>query len=291
MRAKKYKNVFLITLPPIVQVLEAACSSQDLNFEEYDLYHQNKALDLSLTTRFANISNNAQLELKRLSGPRLDGEVTVAVSTESGDRKTGRFMSSTSLYEVVDRTTGMPRSKKGHQVVCIYMRKEVAGEESLRNTAIRNLGLTSGNAVLRVITREVDAQGQALQQAHVENLRLNKPGDESQVDQAVTQVKESVSKFGKSLKSMATGLFDRKNSEDASSSKPTTSFSGQGRTLQPTCEGRTLQPAGQGRTLQPAVGRPADSSDLVRSPVQDNTDPNSAINWVRSSYRSSSSFS
>ena len=267
LRAKKYKNVFLIILIPIVdQVLETACSSQGLNFEEYDLYHQNKALDLSLSMRFANISNNAQLELKRLSGPRPDGQVTVAVSTESGDRKTGRFISSTSLYDVISETTGMPSTRKGHQVVCIYMRKEVAGEENLRNTAIRNLGLTSGNAVLRVITRETDAQGQA----HVENLKLKRPGDESQVDQAVTQVKESVSKFGKSLKSMATGLFDRKNSEDAStsssSSKPTTSFSGEGRTLQPT------------------LGRPvANSSNLVRNPVQDNSDPNSAINWVRSS--------
>ena len=219
-----------------------ACSSQDLNVDEYDLCHQNKALDLSLSMRFANLSNNAQLELKRLSGPRPDGQVTVAVSTDAGERKTGRFISSTSLYDVVSQTTGIPKTKKGHQVVCIYMRKEVFGEEGLRSTSIRNLGLTSGNAVLRVVSREIDAHGQA----HVENLKLKKPsGEESQVDQAVTQVKDSVSKFGKSLKSMATGLFERKNSEEASagssssgktssSSGTTSSFSGEGRTLQPT---------------------------------------------------------
>lgn len=214
-----------------------ACSVQDLNFDEYDLCHQNKALDLSLTMRFANLSNNAQLELKRLSGPRPDGQVTVAVSTEGDDRKTGRFISSTSLYEVISQTTGFPKIKKGHQIVCIYMRKEIFGEENLKSTSIRNLGLTSGNAVLRVTSREIDAHGQA----HVENLKLKKPagGEESKVEEAVTQVKESVSKFGKSLKSMATGLFDRKNSEDqvpktSTSSGKTTSFSGAGRTLQPT---------------------------------------------------------
>lgn len=245
--------------------MESACSLQDLNFDEYDLCHQNKALDLSLTMRFANLSNNAQLELKRLSGPRPDGQVTVAVSTEGDDRKTGRFISSTSLFDVISQTTGIPKIKKGHQIVCIYMRKEVFGEESLKTTSIRNLGLTSGNAVLRVTSREIDAHGQA----HVENLKLKKSsGEESKVDEAVTQVKESVSKFGKSLKSMATGLFERKNSEDqvpstSTSSGKTSSFSGEGRTLQSATVGAVSTTTGQNRIHKPT-----------------NRDLNSEINWV-----------
>lgn len=247
-----------------------ACSSQDLKFDEYDLCHQNKSLDLSLTMRFVNLSNNAQLELKKLSGPRPDGEVTVAVSTEGGDRKTGRFISSTCLYDVISQTTGLPKLKKGHQVVCIYMRKEVFGEENLRATTIRNLGLTSGNAVLRVTSREIDAQGQA----HVENLKLKKPsGEESQMDQKVTQVKESVSKFGKSLKSMATGLFERKEAA-TTASKTTLS------TTSTSSKSTDNSFSGQGRTLQPTIPSKSSSSPAAREHEVQDAEPNSEICWV-----------
>lgn len=162
-------------------------------------------MDLSLSIRFANLPNNSQLDMKLRSGPREEEVVTIAVQSESGSRVQGQFSSAESLYSVISATIGFPVLKKGQDVACIYMHREVIGEQLLQTTSLKSLGLTSGSAMLRVIIRNADA---LKTQAHVEDLKLKKPAGSSKTEEVVADVKQNVSKFGKSLKKMVSGVFD-----------------------------------------------------------------------------------
>jgi len=190
------------------EVLSQACQDQQLTESNYDLIYKGKSLDLSLTVRFANLPNNSQLELKQRTAPREGGLVSIAVQTDSGQRITGKFSSADSLHHVISSTSGIP-SLKGKEVVVVYTRREIVGEDALHNTTLASLGLTSGSAVLRVTTRD---RGMEHVQAHVEDLRLKKGNSKdsgpSKAEEVVSEVKESVSKFGKSLKKMVSGVFD-----------------------------------------------------------------------------------
>ena len=161
-------------------------------------------MDLSLSVRFANLPNNSTLELK-LRSPREDLPVTIAVQPESGNRVQGQFLSSETLFSVISGTIGIPVTQKGKDIVCIYMRREVIGEPLLRTTTLKSLGLTSGSAMLRVLVRDAEAMKT---QAHVEDLKFKKPDGPSRAGEVVSDVKQNVSKFGKSLKKMVSGVFD-----------------------------------------------------------------------------------
>nr|XP_036853054.1 tether containing UBX domain for GLUT4 isoform X7 [Manis javanica] len=54
----------------LLQVLEETCRRQDFNPSEYDLKFQRNVLDLSLQWRFANLPNNAKLEMVPISRSR-----------------------------------------------------------------------------------------------------------------------------------------------------------------------------------------------------------------------------
>jgi tether containing UBX domain for GLUT4 len=86
------------------------------------------------------------------------------------------------------------------------MHREVVGEQLLQTTSLKSLGLTSGSAMLRVLIRDADA---LKTQAHVEDLKLKKPAaGSSKTEEVVADVKQNVSKFGKSLKKMVSGVID-----------------------------------------------------------------------------------
>lgn len=59
-------------------------------------------MDLSLPVRFANLANNAQLELQPAKTARKDCLVTVGLQLESGERIMKDFVPSTSVWDVVD---------------------------------------------------------------------------------------------------------------------------------------------------------------------------------------------
>lgn len=188
------------------EVLTKSCQDLSLDPEQFDLLHQTKVLDLSLTIRFANLSNNAQLELKKLTVPRVQSNVSIAVQSESGQRTTGLFMPDTSLYQVIAETSGFPAVKKGQQVVCLFTRREIFGEENLRSTTLKSLGLNSGSAVLRTLVRDEVVLGG---QAFVEDLRLKKDaGKGKAAEKVVSDVKQNVSKSLKSLKKMVSNAFE-----------------------------------------------------------------------------------
>lgn len=65
--------------------------------------HYNKPLDLTLPVRFANLSNNAQLELQPVKVARKACLVTVGLQLESGERIMKDFVPSTSVWDVVEQ--------------------------------------------------------------------------------------------------------------------------------------------------------------------------------------------
>lgn len=130
---------------------------------------------MSLTIRFAGVTNNANFELRHNIGGRRESKVTIAVTLESGDRKMADFESNVTLWDVILGTVGQLPVEAGFSVVCVYMRKEVVGESDLKATTLRSLGLIGGRAAVRVFVREADVLGG---QAHVENLIMKRKAPE-----------------------------------------------------------------------------------------------------------------
>ncbi|KFM78520.1 Tether containing UBX domain for GLUT4, partial [Stegodyphus mimosarum] len=151
----------------ILQVLEEACSKQHLKPEDFDICHYNKSLDLSLPIRFANLPNNALLELRPAKNIRKESLVTVGLQLESGERFMEDFPPSSSISDVIEkclcsRTDTDNLQEKG-EAVCIYMRQTLSGD-ALKTTSLRSLGLTEGKAIIRLLYRKPE---ELEHQAHI----------------------------------------------------------------------------------------------------------------------------
>ncbi|XP_037849376.2 tether containing UBX domain for GLUT4 isoform X3 [Chlorocebus sabaeus] len=87
----------------LLQVLEDTCRRQDFNPCEYDLKFQRSVLDLSLQWRFANLPNNAKLEMVPASRSREGPEnmVRIALQLDDGSRLQDSFCSGQSLWELL----------------------------------------------------------------------------------------------------------------------------------------------------------------------------------------------
>lgn len=144
----------------LLQVLEETCRKQNFNPEEYDLKFQRMVLDLSLQWRFANLPNNAKLEMVPASRLRAGptNTVRIALQLEDGSRLQEEFLSSQSLWHVLHH---FPQSRQRmeelcHEFlpVCIYMRDEVTGEAALKATSLKSLGLTAGSGNIRFFIKK-----------------------------------------------------------------------------------------------------------------------------------------
>lgn len=151
---------------PLLQVLEEVCKKQNFNPREYNLKFQRTVLDLSLQWRFANLPNNAKLEMVSRSQQRAGAESTkvrVALQLEEGARLQDEFLCSQSLWEVLthfSQTRGcLEEIAPGSIAVCIYMREEVSGEQAFKQTTLQSLGLTSGSAIIRFVVRKNEPSG------------------------------------------------------------------------------------------------------------------------------------
>nr|KAF6295121.1 ASPSCR1 tether for SLC2A4, UBX domain containing [Myotis myotis] len=114
----------------LLQVLEDACRRQDFNPSEYDLKFQRNVLDLSLQWRFANLPNNAKLEMVPASrsreGPK--NTVRIALQLDDGSRLQGTFCSGQTLWELLShfaQTRACLEQPWEASPVCVYMRDEV----------------------------------------------------------------------------------------------------------------------------------------------------------------------
>lgn len=85
---------------------------------------------------------------------RHDTEVDLVVQLSDGTRLEGKFKPQTMLSDVVQQLC--PEKSTASDLVVIYMRTEVTSEQ-LHATTLKELGLISGRAILRLIHRDPDA--------------------------------------------------------------------------------------------------------------------------------------
>ncbi|KAM9208297.1 tether containing UBX domain for GLUT4 isoform 1-T1 [Dugong dugon] len=142
----------------LLQVLEDTCQRQDFNPCEYDLKFQRSVLDLSLQWRFANLPNNAKLEMVPTARSREGPENTVRVALQLADgvRLQDTFCAGQTLWELLSH---FPQTREcleqlGKMTpVCVYMRDEVSGPAALQRTTLQSLGVTGGSAIIRFVMK------------------------------------------------------------------------------------------------------------------------------------------
>uniref|UniRef100_A0A8C7X7V4 ASPSCR1 tether for SLC2A4, UBX domain containing n=1 Tax=Oryzias sinensis TaxID=183150 RepID=A0A8C7X7V4_9TELE len=138
---------------PLLQVLEEVCGKNGFNPDEYGLKFQRTVLDLTRPWRFANLPNNAKLEMVTSSRKQAaaESQVRVALQMEDGSRLQDSFGCGRSLWELITHFSSIREadlSGSGSTPVCVYMRDEVSGEEALKKTSLKSLGLTGGSAII-----------------------------------------------------------------------------------------------------------------------------------------------
>ncbi|XP_032900107.1 tether containing UBX domain for GLUT4 isoform X2 [Amblyraja radiata] len=149
----------------LLQVLEEVCRKHSLDPEEYALKFQRTVLDLSQQWRFANVPNNAKLEMVAATRQRVGTEtkVRIALQLEDGSRLQHVFPSSLTLWNLLDH---FPQSRVADQQlleaipVCVYMRDEIAGESALKKTTLKSIGLIDGSAIIRYVLKKPSVDGQ-----------------------------------------------------------------------------------------------------------------------------------
>ncbi|XP_067572500.1 tether containing UBX domain for GLUT4 isoform X2 [Pseudorca crassidens] len=148
----------------LLQVLEDTCHRQDFNPNEYDLKFQRNVLDLSLQWRFANLPNNAKLEMVPISRSREGPEnmVRIALQLDDGSRLQDTFCSGQTLWELLCRFAQIREClDRPYEAspVCVYMRDEVTGRAALQSTTLQSLGLNGGSAIIRFSMKRHDSTG------------------------------------------------------------------------------------------------------------------------------------
>ncbi|NWI20385.1 ASPC1 protein, partial [Crypturellus soui] len=126
---------------------------------------QRNMLDLSLQWRFAKLPNNAKLEMVPVSRNRggTGSTVRIALHLDDGSRLQDSFLCQQTLWEVFNhftKTREFMEQQGEFSPVCIYMRDEITGEDALRKTTLKSLGLTSGSAIIRVVLKKCSSSGQ-----------------------------------------------------------------------------------------------------------------------------------
>ncbi|KAF1394846.1 hypothetical protein PFLUV_G00005370 [Perca fluviatilis] len=150
---------------PLLQVLEDVCKKHGFNPDDHGLKFQRTAVDLTLQWRFANLPNNAKLEMVTSTRKQAvaDSQVRIALQMEDGSRLQGSFSCGQSLWELLahfPQISVSTLSESGSTPVCVYMRDEVSGEEALKKATLKSLGLTGGNAIIRFLLKKNKAQGE-----------------------------------------------------------------------------------------------------------------------------------
>lgn len=130
------------------------CDKYKFDPTEYDLKHHKRILDLTTSYRFSGLPNNAQLEMVEAQKKRQDAEVELVVQLGDGVRLDGKFKPNVTLLSIVQQLC--PNELTGADLCAIYMRTEVASDK-LETTSLKDLGLISGRAIVRLVHRDPNA--------------------------------------------------------------------------------------------------------------------------------------
>lgn len=130
------------------------CEKHKFDPNEYDLKHHKRILDLTTSFRFSGLPNNAQLEMVEAQKKRQDCEVELVVQLGDGSRVDGKFKPNTTMLMIIEQLC--PQELTGDDLFSIYMRTEVPSDK-LANTTLKDLGLISGRAIIRLVHRDPNA--------------------------------------------------------------------------------------------------------------------------------------
>lgn len=104
--------------------------------------------------RFSGLPNNAQLEMVEAQKKRTESEVELVIQLPNGKRLEGVFKPLIKINEIVEKLC--PEMSTENNLVAIYMRTEVTFDK-MNKTTLKDLGLISGKAIMRLIQRSSDA--------------------------------------------------------------------------------------------------------------------------------------
>lgn len=85
---------------------------------------------------------------------RQDAEVELVVQLSDGTRVDGKFKPNVTLSEIIQQLC--PNELTGEDLFAIYMRTEVSSDK-LESTSLKDLGLISGRAIVRLVHRDPNA--------------------------------------------------------------------------------------------------------------------------------------
>lgn len=137
-----------------LQVLEEVCEKHKFDPNEHDLKHHKRILDLTTSFRFSGLPNNAQLEMVDAQKKRTDVDVELVVQLSDGTRLQGKFKPNITILSIIQQLC--PNELSDDDLVAIYMRTEVISDD-MANTTLKDLGLISGRAIVRLIHRAANA--------------------------------------------------------------------------------------------------------------------------------------
>lgn len=130
------------------------CEKYKFDPNEYDLKHHKRILDLSTSFRFSGLPNNAQLEMVDAQKKRQDVEVELVLQLANGTRLDGKFKPNTVLLDIIQQIC--PNELTGSDLCTIFMRTEISSDK-LGSTSLKDLGLISGSAIIRLMHRDPNA--------------------------------------------------------------------------------------------------------------------------------------
>ncbi|CAG8586509.1 16331_t:CDS:10 [Cetraspora pellucida] len=183
----KKQTVKTTPMMPLKQIVNVVCEKQGYkDSESYGLKINKKTLDLGLAIRFANLAPGAKLDFVKVSAPKVHKDVQIALQLDDGGRMIDKFLTTTSIWDILlhfekksdngslnlTRRTAPAPKKKGVslkklinkssdvqfylQPVCLILNQEYGTIVSLKSTTLQSAGITSGNAVLRLLFRQTE---------------------------------------------------------------------------------------------------------------------------------------
>ncbi|KAH8355944.1 hypothetical protein KR200_003723 [Drosophila serrata] len=147
------QNVSVTANMTLLEILETACAKHGYDSEEHCLKFHNKVVSLTQQFRFSGLPNNCVLEMEPTEKRRVLSSVVVCVQLSDGAREQGDFSPNDTVWQVVQKLC--ESQILGYESpIIVYMRSEVIGQEQMRQTTLKSLGILEGRAMMRLIDKK-----------------------------------------------------------------------------------------------------------------------------------------
>ncbi|KAJ3183309.1 Tether containing UBX domain for GLUT4 [Gaertneriomyces sp. JEL0708] len=164
LESEPYRKVVVKTTPAMTlkSITDSAVQQMKLSGTGWGLKYGKNVMDLSLSVRFANLAAGAKLTLVKTKGSA-GNLVAIALQLDGNERLIDKFPSdSTTLWKILlhfeklrsDLNLTRRTASTGYLMpVCLLMNREFNTLEMLMGTTLKDVGLVSGNGVIRLSHR------------------------------------------------------------------------------------------------------------------------------------------